>query len=190
MSTAASAESERNKKLWSQSKGRPTVPTIQKEANQPSNQDKQPPNDLLAAINVIKSEVKALKEEIHKPKQTSKGERREPWCCQGCKDGNIQRCNHCFKCGSESHFARGCCNQVNNKRLLAREQGTAHVKCLTNVTTVENVKDRVSWKDANSAIVCGIVHKSVRRYNGHSIRYCAKLCVIYLKVILIIKIQL
>ena len=122
MSVAASAESERNKKLRSQSKGRLSVSVVREDVTQPSSQTKPPQDDILAAINAIKSEMKALKEEIHKPKNTRKEERKEPSRCQGCKDRNIQRCNHCFKCGSDSHFARGCRKQGNDNRLLSRDR--------------------------------------------------------------------
>lgn len=28
--------------------------------------------------------------------------------CTSCEENNINQCDHCFKCGSHDHFARGC----------------------------------------------------------------------------------
>ena len=47
--------------------------------------------------------------------------------CSNCQQGNVDRCNHCMKCGAEGHAARGCLNgngsqQGNQNRLPQRDQ--------------------------------------------------------------------
>eukprot|EP00057_Strongylocentrotus_purpuratus_P028034 XP_011682508.1 PREDICTED: uncharacterized protein LOC105446855 [Strongylocentrotus purpuratus] len=38
--------------------------------------------------------------------------RRPDWGCRECRlQGNGESCNHCFRCGSSEHFARGCNNR-------------------------------------------------------------------------------
>ena len=40
--------------------------------------------------------------------------RRPDWGCRECRpQGNGENCNHCFRCGSSEHFARGCNNRPN-----------------------------------------------------------------------------
>lgn len=34
--------------------------------------------------------------------------RRNTRKCKSCEENNINQCDHCFKCGSRDHFARGC----------------------------------------------------------------------------------
>ena len=62
MSVAASAESERNKKLRSQSKGRPSVSVVREDVTQPSSQTKPLQDDLLAAISAIERRNSQAKE--------------------------------------------------------------------------------------------------------------------------------
>lgn len=122
VSVAAAAESERNKKLKSQSKYRvPTVATVTEEVKKQTTLKQPKQDDLLVAINAIRGEVKALKEEMYRPKGGNKEEKRGPRICQNCKEEKKKSCNHCFKCGSDSHFARGCRSQGNERRLLARD---------------------------------------------------------------------
>lgn len=69
-------------------------------------------SDLVAAINAIKSEVEALRGEVRKKDGTNsissgRGPRR-PTLCSSCFENKKECCNYCFKCGSVSHFARGC----------------------------------------------------------------------------------
>ena len=133
MSMATSAEKERDKKLKNNSRSKP--PTVSVSAvSDASSKDKQeskkctPQNDLLAAITAIKSEVEALKGEVRKQSSDQsvphrKGpERRRPPMCSSCLENKKEYCNHCFKCGSDSHFARGCRKQLNRDRLLPRDR--------------------------------------------------------------------
>ena len=76
----------------------------------------------------IKSEVEALKGEVRKQSSGQsvphgKGlERRKPPMRLSCLENKKEYCNHCFKCGSDSHFARECRKQLNRNRLLPRDR--------------------------------------------------------------------
>lgn len=128
MSVAASAEKERDKKLKNNSKSKSpasvaSVSDSSKEKKVPK--ESPPQNDFLAAINAIKSEVEALRGEVRKRDSTNsissgRGPRRPP-LCSGCFENKKEYCNHCFKCGSDSHFARGCRKSLNERRLFARD---------------------------------------------------------------------
>ena len=133
MSMANSAEKEREKKLKTNNRSKPPTVSVSSVSDD-SPKDKQESkksnsqSDILAAITAIKSEVEALKGEIRK--QTSnqnvphtKGpERKGPPMCSNCLQNKKDYCNHCFKCGSDSHFARGCRKQLNRSRLPLRDR--------------------------------------------------------------------
>lgn len=133
MSMATSAEKERDKKLRNNSKTKPPALSVSAVSSDDSpngkeeNKKNTPQNDLLTAISAIKSEVEALKSEVRK-KSTDQSvphgkwpERRRPPLCSSCLENKKEYCNHCFKCGSDSHFARGCRKQLNRNRLLPRD---------------------------------------------------------------------
>lgn len=42
--------------------------------------------------------------------------------CQSCQDANKDQCNHCFKCGSTDHMARGCKQSGNGHTLSPRDR--------------------------------------------------------------------
>ena len=127
MGVAVSAEKERDKKLRG-NKPKSTLATVAS-VSDPSNEkkSKQEPlhqSDLMAAINAIKSEVEALKGEVRRKDVDKTGsglERRRPPRCSSCVEKKEEYCNHCFKCGSDSHFARGCRKSLNGRRLPLRD---------------------------------------------------------------------
>ena len=41
-------------------------------------------------------------------KSANSGYRRPNRRCQACQQQNVPNCNHCWKCGSDTHFALGC----------------------------------------------------------------------------------
>jgi len=47
----------------------------------------------------------------------------QPPLCSRCFGNKLEYCNHCFKCGSDSHFARGCQKTVVNTRSTPRSLG-------------------------------------------------------------------
>lgn len=108
------AEKERDKKLRG-NKPRSPLATVSL-VSDPSNEkkSKQEPlqkSDLMAAINAIKSEVEALKGEVRRKDVDKIGwglERRRPLRCSSCVEKKEEYCNHCFQCGTDLHFARGC----------------------------------------------------------------------------------
>lgn len=112
MGVAVSAEKERDKKLRGNKPSSALVTVAS--GSDPSNEkkSKQEPSqqsDLMAAINAIKLEVEALKGEVRrKVVDIGRGlEKRRPPRCSSCVEKKEEYCNHCFKCGSDSHFARG-----------------------------------------------------------------------------------
>ena len=48
-------------------------------------------------------------------------------CCDACHSAGVERCDHCFKCGSADHFARGCSKGYGsgNEEATATGQGVA-----------------------------------------------------------------
>lgn len=159
LNVAVSAEEERMKKLKNQSKGKsPTVSQVSQESLEPTkvppgkvptpkedakstDTTKAELQELKAAVEALKTEVKARPGTDPQPEQgrgnrwsSSRGQgRREmrprPPKCSKCLAKGEQWCNHCFKCGSDSHFVIGCCygeltgqRPLNGNRLLVRDQ--------------------------------------------------------------------
>ena len=133
MSAATSAEKERGKKVKNNDRSKPPAVSVSAVSDDSSNGKQEskkstPQNDLLAAITAIKSEVEALQGEVRKQKSDQsvphgKGlERRRPPIRSSCLEKNKEYCNHCFKCGSDSHFARGGRKQLNRNPLLPRDR--------------------------------------------------------------------
>ena len=62
----------------------------------------------------LEAEVAMLKESIQSKQKnaddnsSSDKKGKVSWKCKWCEDGTTDRCDHCFKCGSNEHFARGC----------------------------------------------------------------------------------
>ena len=114
MGVAVSAEKERDKKLRGNKPRSPlaTVASVSDPSNEKkSKQEPLQKSDLMAAINAIKSEVEALKGEVRRKDVDKIGrglERRRPLRCSSCVEKKEEYCNHCFQCGTDSHFARGC----------------------------------------------------------------------------------
>ena len=132
MSMATSAEKERDKKLKANTKSKSPALSVTAVSDglhndKEESRKRSPQNDILTAIGAIKSEVEALKTEVRKKSNQSASpgkwpERRRPPLCSSCLEGKKEYCNRCFKCGSDSHFARGCRKQLNGNRLLPRDR--------------------------------------------------------------------
>ena len=180
MSMTTSAEKERDKKLKTNNRSKPPTVSVssvsddlpkEKQESKKSNSQ----SDILAAIIAIKSEVEALKGEIRKQSSNrsvphTKGpERKGPPMSSNCLQNKMDYCNHCFKCGSDSHFARGCRQQLNRSRLLLHETGTSRkpIKSLKTVTSAVNLEESKDYLgDAVNAKVYGIAPTSVKRNIG------------------------
>ena len=77
------------------------------------------PNSLVAALEAVQSDLASLKQafdKAHTPSERNANERyglanqSQFRCrkCSACYLAGVERCDHCFKCGSSDHFARGC----------------------------------------------------------------------------------
>lgn len=127
MGVTVSAEKERDKKLRGNKPSSPEVTDAS--GSDPSNEkkSKQEPSqqsDLMAAINAIKLEVEALKGEVRRKDVDKIGrglEKRRPPRYSSCVEKKEEYYNYCFKCGSDSHFTRGCRKSLNGRRLPLRD---------------------------------------------------------------------
>ena len=159
LNVAVSAEEERIKKLKNKSKGKsPTVSQIGQESPEPAkvlpgkvltpNEDPKSTDNTKSELQELKAVVEALKTDVRassgatpQPEQgrgnrwsSGRGQGRSevrprPPKCSKCLAKGEQRCNHCFKCGSDSHYASGCRygelsgqQPLNGNRLLVRNQ--------------------------------------------------------------------
>ena len=65
-----------------------------------------------------------MKEEVRRKDVDKIGrglERRRPPRCSSCVEKKEEYCNHCFKCGSDPHFARGCQKSLNGRQVPLRD---------------------------------------------------------------------
>eukprot|EP00794_Sanderia_malayensis_P021210 gene21210-23294_t len=74
-----------------------------------SQQDKAKQDTLTASIEALRSDFVQLKQSFNpgdaEPQQC---QARPPSACESCKKANTaEKCDHCFVCGSDEHFARG-----------------------------------------------------------------------------------
>ena len=132
MSMATSAEKERDKKLKGNTKTKSPALSVSAVSDGSRNDKEEskkcsPQNDVLTAISAIKSDVEALRSDVRKKNSQSAPpgkwpERKRPPLCSSCLESKKEYCNHYFKCGSDSHFVRGCRKQLNGNRLLPRDR--------------------------------------------------------------------
>lgn len=140
LNACSSLEAERRKKL------RPIRPVAVSEVQDcPQEPKPQPKPGLLttqiaqlqadmAELVTLKTQVAALTDSLQRA-PTGQAPRRAPSSrppmsrgCRKCQeDGTGSSCDHCFRCGSSDHFARGCRNkkdvrQGNGDRLLPRDR--------------------------------------------------------------------
>lgn len=96
-------------------------------------------SDLMAAVHAIKSEVEVLKEEVRRKDADKIGrrmQRRRPSRCSSCVEEKEDYCNHCFKCGSNSHF-------VKRRRLPLRDGKKSQIqRSLTIVPLLQSRRTR------------------------------------------------
>ena len=118
MSMATSAERERDKKLKYNTKSKSQALLVSAVSDglhndKEKSKKRSPQNDIVTAFGAIKSEVEALKTEVRTKSNQSAPpgkwpERRRLPLRLSCLESKKEYCSHCFKCGSGSHFARGC----------------------------------------------------------------------------------
>ena len=136
MNVAMTTESERSNKLGSRRR-----PARQNQATVLSTEvsDKQTikdtkvtkTNKLMTSLEAVKADVAMIKEAMTAQKLETPGKTRNsakpPSACESCLGkGHAERCDHCFVCGSNEHFARGCKQkkpkQGNWRRLHQRDR--------------------------------------------------------------------
>ena len=77
------------------------------------------PNSLVTALEAIQSDLTSLKQAFDKAHTSSERTANKRYGsanqsqfrrhkCTACYSASVERCDHCFKCGSSDHFARGC----------------------------------------------------------------------------------
>lgn len=77
------------------------------------------PNSLVTALEAVQSDLASLKQAFDKIYTLAERNINERYrhinqpqfrrrTCSACCSAGIERCVHCFKCGSSNHFARGC----------------------------------------------------------------------------------
>ena len=114
---AMSSENERMSKLGAKKKVSKPINVnlgVENAAKQPGVEPKGRNDKILAAIEALQADVNLLKESQNKPKPQTNQPSNQPHyarksACQTCvSEGKEKQCQHCFICGSEEHFARGC----------------------------------------------------------------------------------
>ena len=119
MTVIMSSEQERDQKFQNkQRKGGVNAVETQSESNKA----------LLQTLESVKAEVASLRETVHKPPVSRYPEKSatRPRLCDYCFENNKTFCNHCYKCGSSSHIARGCRKQGWNDDRHKSENGQGH----------------------------------------------------------------
>ena len=92
---------------------------------------------LMATLEAVQSDIAVLKEGVNfqNAPERQRGTPRRPFqnqrrrICKGSQKANQDFCDHCFRCGSSDHFARGCRrgatttpDQGNGRRLQLRDR--------------------------------------------------------------------
>jgi len=98
-------------------------------------QKKEPkPNTLVTALEAVQSNLASLKEAFDRVSAPVERNSTRPYAsgnqsqfrrrqCNSCRTAGVENCDHCFKCGSTDHFARGCRRAPGNgQRLRQRDR--------------------------------------------------------------------
>lgn len=152
VNVAVSAETERHNKMTSVKKGaqvnqvvtnqEPSWPSQndsddstcnkKKSAKSRRNLTDEDKDMLTATLKSVQTDLASLKEAFNRSQVSQGGadngpsrsqQKQKKAQCDSCKQSGEQVCDHCFKCGSSEHFARGCKkNQGNGKGLRPRDR--------------------------------------------------------------------
>ena len=118
VSKAAASEKERNLALGKKKQLKVYEVGSARPSNSPGNSDNKV-DKLVAAVELLTKQVSNMQSEINNIKgdgyksddfNSCDRRGRNIILCKNCKDNNQTTCNHCFKCGSSNHLARGCRN--------------------------------------------------------------------------------
>ena len=92
------------------------------------------PNTLVTALEAVQSNLASLKEAFDRVNAPVERNSTRPYAsgnqsqfqrrpCNSCRTAGVDNCDHCFKCGSTDHFARGCRRPSGNgQRLRQRDR--------------------------------------------------------------------
>ena len=92
------------------------------------------PNTLVTALEAVQSNLASLKEAFDRVSAPVERNSTRPYAygnqsqfrrrqCNSCRTAGVANCDHCFKCGSTDHFARGCRRPSGNgQRLRQRDR--------------------------------------------------------------------
>jgi hypothetical protein len=151
VNVAVSAETERQNKMAGVKKGAQVNQVVtnqepgwasQNSSEDPANKKKstkskkkltdEDKDKLTATLESVQTDLASLKEAFNRSQQSQGGadngpsgsrQKQRKVQCDSCKQSGEQVCDHCFKCGSSEHFARGCKkSQGNGKRLRPRDR--------------------------------------------------------------------
>ena len=114
---AAAAELERSEKIRNNTRRRASASLVETE-EEPSVSIRKKTvgfkeleeNQMLATLMAIQSQMGTLQtnmDNFSRTRNDGANYRPRPRC-QQCMSENQERCSHCFRCGSDNHFARGC----------------------------------------------------------------------------------
>ena len=87
------------------------------------------PNTLVTALEAVQSNLASFKEAFHRVSAPVERNSTRPYAsgnqsqfqrrqCNSCRTAGVHYCDHCFKCGSTDHFARGCRRPSGNGQRL------------------------------------------------------------------------
>lgn len=122
MNKIVSVEGERQLKFNASGK-RPTVSSINDNNQNPAREDKDM-SKVMSTLEALQTQIAELNAKVKEQSNSfassaqekpSKEYSRRRKTCQDCEQRNISQCNHCFKCGSTDHMARGCKNVQRNQ---------------------------------------------------------------------------
>ena len=132
------------------------------------------PDQLMVTLEAVQSDMAALKQALDTQKATAreKPQNRRPFAGRGsrvwaaCEQANQDFCEHCFRCVSSDHYARGCSrgstgsqNQGNQRRLPSQGVAADHVK------------------GSHGCVNCGRKGLPLKRCSScHSVHYCSRKC--------------
>ena len=114
---ATAKEAERKEKIRNVTRRRAEVTEVGVEREVGAMKGQQKEKDpILTAMRDIQSQIGNLKKDVT-VLQTNASSSRSTYLrkCRKCQEDKQEQCGHCFRCGSNDHFARGCKSSNSNR---------------------------------------------------------------------------